>query len=220
MPYRFPRRVAVCMVANQAIFLDTGRDRYFSVGGAAAQAVQALLEQRPAHEGQLGKLVQAGLVETGEPHAPTPTRQTATPTRSLVEEGDGRPAGGIGPLLEATVSLIRARHDVKRQPLASIIDGLVSRKASSKCRPGSVSEAHVALAATFNAARRLAPVKPSCLPDSLALLTCLARRDLAADLVFGVKLHPFSAHCWVQAGDLVLNDAIDQVTVHTPILVV
>jgi len=38
--------------------------------------------------------------------------------------------------------------------------------------------------------------------------------------VFGVKLNPFSAHCWVQAGDIVLNDAIDHVTIHTPILVV
>lgn len=30
-------------------------------------------------------------------------------------------------------------------------------------------------------------------------------------LVFGVKLDPFSAHCWVQIGDLLLNDRADQV---------
>ena len=75
-------------------------------------------------------------------------------------------------------------------------------------------------AATYAAARRLVPIKFSCLADSLSLIAGLARRRLAADLVFGVKLHPFSAHCWVQAGDLVLNDPIDHAILHTPILVV
>jgi hypothetical protein len=72
----------------------------------------------------------------------------------------------------------------------------------------------------FLATRRLAPAAPRCLPDSLALLDHLARRGLGGELVFGVKLNPFSAHCWVQRGDLVLNDALDHVTLHTPILVV
>ena len=60
----------------------------------------------------------------------------------------------------------------------------------------------------------------SAFPTSLALLDFLARRGVFADLVLGVKLNPFGAHSWVQTGPVVLNDAVDHVNAHTPILVV
>ena len=59
-----------------------------------------------------------------------------------------------------------------------------------------------------------------CLLDSIALVRFLARRGLYAQLVFGVTDDPFSAHCWVQAGDLVLNDTVGDVSAHTPIRVI
>jgi len=208
------------MVADQAIFLDVGHDRYFSVGGAAAQAMQALLEQRPASKVELDRLLKAGLIEIGEAPQPSQLICATVPARSLVEEGGGRAFRGLGPLLQVSASLAKARRDVKRRPLASILDDIKSRKAGGSYPSVRSSDARLEVAATFNAARRFVPIKPSCLQDSLALLACLARRRLSADLVFGVKLHPFSAHCWVQAGDIVLNDAIDHVTIHTPILVI
>jgi hypothetical protein len=66
----------------------------------------------------------------------------------------------------------------------------------------------------------MVPIPSVCLSDSIALLDLLARRGLAADLVFGVKLNPFAAHCWVQAGDVVLNETVECVRRHTEILVV
>ncbi|GAD58270.1 hypothetical protein MBEBAB_0520 [Brevundimonas abyssalis TAR-001] len=39
-------------------------------------------------------------------------------------------------------------------------------------------------------------------------------------MVFGIKLVPFGAHCWVQAGETVLNDTVDNVSEYTPIMVV
>ncbi|MNN96111.1 hypothetical protein D3C81_2150420 [compost metagenome] len=45
----------------------------------------------------------------------------------------------------------------------------------------------------------------------------LARRGLHADVVFGVIGDPFSAHCWLQAGTLVLNDSIGNIDTYTPI---
>jgi len=44
-------------------------------------------------------------------------------------------------------------------------------------------------------------------------------RGLAADLVVGVRLNPFAAHSWVQAGSHVLNDRMDSVRTYTPVLV-
>ena len=71
------------MVGAHAIFLDAGRDRYFSIGGATALGVQALLERRSVDKGALDRLGKAGLVEAGEPEAPWP-RLPIPPARSFM----------------------------------------------------------------------------------------------------------------------------------------
>ena len=40
-----------------------------------------------------------------------------------------------------------------------------------------------------------------------------------ADWVFAVKGAPFAAHCWIQLGDIVLNDSVENVRAYTPIMV-
>jgi hypothetical protein len=72
----------------------------------------------------------------------------------------------------------------------------------------------------FRFARAYTPVETRCLLDSLAMVKFLARRKLHASIVFGVTSDPFSAHCWVQAGDLVLNDTVGHANAHTPIRVI
>lgn len=58
---------------------------------------------------------------------------------------------------------------------------------------------------TFERLRVWFPHAYACLFDSLALMRYLARRQLAADLVFGVRGMPFAAHCWVECGDEILD---------------
>jgi hypothetical protein len=53
----------------------------------------------------------------------------------------------------------------------------------------------------------------------------LLRRYLGADAarvtwVFGVSTWPFDAHCWLQCGELVLNDRLHRVRRYTPIMAV
>jgi hypothetical protein len=48
----------------------------------------------------------------------------------------------------------------------------------------------------------------------------LAPHDVFPQLVLGVSPAPFSAHCWVEWAGVVLNDALDRATAHTPILVI
>jgi hypothetical protein len=50
------------------------------------------------------------------------------------------------------------------------------------------------------------------------MLDFLDRRGARASIVFGVTGTPFKAHCWVQLGDQLLNDSLDNVTPFTPIL--
>ena len=80
----------------------------------------------------------------------------------------------------------------------------------------------------FARARRYVPIEPTCLLDSLSLLQFLSRRGLSVVAtaagftidVFGVTSEPFAAHCWVQAGDIVLNETLSDANAHTPIRMV
>jgi hypothetical protein len=72
----------------------------------------------------------------------------------------------------------------------------------------------------FERLRLFYPRSYLCLFDSLALIHFLARFDVYPDWVFGVNADPFEAHCWVQAGNVVLNDTVARVSGFTPIMVV
>ena len=74
--------------------------------------------------------------------------------------------------------------------------------------------------AVFDTLRPWWPQNYRCLYDSLALLVFLAASDLFPTWVFGVQEEPFEAHCWVQAGEVVLNDSLESVSAFTPIMIV
>lgn len=61
------------------------------------------------------------------------------------------------------------------------------------------------------------PIEGECLVRSALLMRFLNQRGLEADWVFGVRLWPFMAHCWVQLDDLCLNDDVERLTAYTPI---
>ena len=59
-----------------------------------------------------------------------------------------------------------------------------------------------------------------CLFDSLALIEFMALYDIYPDWVFGVKMGPFQAHCWVQDINFIYNEDIDKAHFFTPIMIV
>jgi hypothetical protein len=58
----------------------------------------------------------------------------------------------------------------------------------------------------------------SCVFTTLALGDFLHRYQLHPGYVFGVRTVPFSAHCWLQMGSVVINDTVENVGTYTPIL--
>jgi hypothetical protein len=64
------------------------------------------------------------------------------------------------------------------------------------------------------------PRPGECLFRSFTLLRHLRREGFDARWVFGVRTWPFHAHCWLQAGDTVLEDTLDRLLPFTPILAV
>jgi len=70
--------------------------------------------------------------------------------------------------------------------------------------------------------RRLLPWVPfqgQCLYRAALLRRFLGTDRDQVDWVFGVTTWPFAAHCWLQIGDLVINDRLDRVSRYTPIMV-
>src|SRR5690606_34015356 len=105
-------------------------------------------------------------------------------------------------------SFRHARRALERQGLADVLAEL-----------GGGAESAAFLTARFcETARRLAQ-NNNCLVRSLALRHYLNHHGASATIVFGVTACPFKAHCWLQDGDLVLNDELDAVAPFTPILV-
>jgi transglutaminase superfamily protein len=65
-----------------------------------------------------------------------------------------------------------------------------------------------------------APVSGKCLLRAFMLLRLLRRQGHEAQWVFGVTTWPFRAHCWLQAGEMVLDDSLEFVAPFHPIMVV
>ncbi len=74
---------------------------------------------------------------------------------------------------------------------------------------------------TIEAARRFRSMRPfvpmlsRCLPHALLLRAYLRILGHGSALVIGVRLFPFEAHSWVQAGDVVLTDDLDLVSAYS-----
>ena len=60
--------------------------------------------------------------------------------------------------------------------------------------------------------------KDRCFLNSLVLARFIRMYGLDASWVFGVTMNPFRAHCWVQAGDILLNESLYRTQFYTPIL--
>jgi hypothetical protein len=60
----------------------------------------------------------------------------------------------------------------------------------------------------------------NCLLHALSLRTYLAYHGISASWVFGVRMHPWAAHTWLQYGALVLDGSPEEVRFYTPILVI
>jgi hypothetical protein len=157
----------------------------------------------------------------GKPAVPVSAARAA---RTLVEfDLDTRPRAGTALLWRFGRSYLQAQLSLKLRPIQGIVETVRNRKATYAGRE--LREADpVRLRALVSAFTRLRPLfytlRSACLLDSLTMVHFLGAEGIHPNWVFGVKTEPFDAHCWVQDGEVVLNDAPDRVRQYSPILVV
>lgn len=136
-------------------------------------------------------------------------------TASIVEE-DQRAPPALRDLVLVLQLMLRARRALLTRPIASAV-----ASAAGKAKAAAFESSNIpALAQRFLSVRRLIPAAPKCLPDSLALVGWLGRHGLPSTLVFGVKLDPFAAHCWVQSSTLLLSDRLEEIERFTPVRII
>lgn len=214
--HRLPDHLGVCEIDGRVLMLDLRRDRYLELDPGSSSTMRSWRAGcgDPADDPGLLRLVERGMLVpagVGEPACRTACK---VPVKSLIGRAPPPDRSAWTVVPEIAVALWRTRRLLKRAGLEAAASDIRRRKATATAGDPLF---HLS---RFKAARRLVPLTPNCLTDSLALAAFLSRRGVRSDLVFGVKLNPFAAHCWLQNDDAVLNDAADCVATFTPILVV
>ncbi|KQV54656.1 MULTISPECIES: lasso peptide biosynthesis B2 protein [unclassified Caulobacter] len=216
MEFVVPDHIAYCFSAGRPIFLDVARNRYFTVSARLAEAFDAFVrgERAPELQDALDALAGQGLLVRSSAR-PTPRTPIEAARRDLTiqKEAPFRLGDGLAVTRHVWRTYRRLRHDA----LTLIIADLKRRRSgATTADPNRTADLH----ARFLRHRPYVPIKANCLLDSIALLDFLGRHGDDANLVFGVTPSPFSAHCWLQRGDQVLNDVLDRVSPRLPIMVV
>lgn len=227
MPWQLHHDVSYCRLDDRLIFLDIRKDRYFRLSPALERNFLRFLAGDAGSGADISALARHGLVAcvpTGAENVPV--QPVIAPARSAVEEQ--QPTSRIGTTSAAAVlaTVVHTRLQLATRPLAAVLLAM-RRYRDARARVTSSSEPLTQIdrdvehaAAVFRIVRPYIPIETRCLIDSISLVRYLASRALHTQLVFGVACDPFSAHCWVQAGKLVLNDTLGSTQAHAPIRVI
>lgn len=195
-------------VGPDAVLLDVGGDAYHCLPGGAEIVASLKTIGVRADDPGVTTLANGGLL-TDDPGRASPRPLPPPPIRSIIH---AHPAAwrssDVAPALKALAGLQRARRR----------GGLLPYLRSERRQVVGDEAASVEAARRFWTLMPYLPIEGECLVRSALLMRFLHARGLDADWVFGVRLHPFAAHCWVQAGDVCLNDDVERLTAYTPIL--
>lgn len=203
--------VHAATISADLVLLDIDDDSYLCLPGGAKACRNDARGQRVVTPGAVADALRdAGFLHT----LPTPPGKTlpSAPTASIIHEPLTR-RSRVADFI-AAAGVVR---DIRRARAGA---GLASYLAIAGT-PGSLSHNPAAVLPASRVFWALAPWLPlegECLMRSAMLVSFLRRRGLAADWVFGVRLWPFGAHCWVQSGETCLNDDFEQLAAYTPIL--
>lgn len=196
---------AWCQIDGTLIFLDIARDRYFQLTDCENHDMVIQMQL-------------AGLPTSHQP-ACLP-RPSALMQAKRTSDAIGKGAFNLGEVARAMWVQRRVERRLKVQGFGPTLCYLCQLLNSRHLdMPVSADTAQKVISA-FAQGGLIRTAADRCLPRSIALAICLAARGVDVQLVIGVKIAPFGAHCWVQAGDEVLNETVEEVLRYEPIIAV
>ena len=200
-----------CLIDGRVVALDLRNTRYFLVRGASGEA---LIRWRAGMDSQLADDAFDDLIAHGyvsrEPTGNLAACEAISPT-SRFEIGRTRMKRADFAFLAWLLGSTRLR--IATGSLARVLRLLQKRAGQMRVQD---SEELAKRMGRFVAARPAIALSRSCLLDSVALYLFLG--DSKVELVFGVSIEPFAAHCWLERDNYLLNDELDHVRHFTPIM--
>ena len=248
--YFLAPHVYPCVTDDHVVLLDLRRSKYIGVSRDQMQTVAAKVNGWPLAPPAAASAPAPASASGGDSEQPSTARADAVFAKMLAagmlttDSAVGKDATPLeleraaDPLVEDDLEVQPAVtfHHVIRFLRASLIAALEMKWhsleriiASANSRKRRKYSSHMAM--DLDAARRavgafirLRPLlfgaQDACLYDSLALVRYLSYYRIFPSCVIGVQTGPFAAHCWVQEGAVVFNDAPEYVRRYAPILAV
>lgn len=216
-----PQYICLARVAGTGILLDLRKSRYH----AAPTPFCEILEAAACGDGAplIGTPAVDWLISQGLLRLDSlgPVVRPACPTPALIEWSDdsslsSRVSARI--LMKSLALQLVSAFWLKFYSLEKILGSLSIAKASHSNKDSITPVDLDAILAASRATHAWIGEADRCLMKSIALYRLLIMKGITAELVIGVRLAPFSAHCWVQKDGAVLNDRIERVRLFTPIV--
>jgi len=241
--YFLAPHVYPCVTEDHVVLLDLRRSQYVGLSRDQMQTVAAKVkgwplaapasgepaggDVRPSTaraDAMFAKMLAAGMLTTdpavGKEAKPLEMERAEAP---LVEDDlEAQPAVTVRHVIRFLRASLVAALEMKWRPIERIIAAANARKSrrSSPATAMDVETARRAVGAFIRLRPLLFGAQDACLFDSLALVRYLSYYRIFPTCVIGVQTGPFAAHCWVQDGAVVFNDAPEYVRRYTPILAV
>lgn len=214
--------ISFCCVDGRLLFLDVIADRYFCLSSPAEKCFLGLVEadgRVAEREDALDTLVSRGmLIEAAQPVPLKPCTLPPFPEESVLDQP--LPRGSMRQAVGALGRLAAAQLRLKIAGLARTLSTISVMKARLESAPGNPDILLCRTMAGFGRATGIATILDNCLGQSIAIAHDMLARELRPDVVLGVRLGPFNAHCWVQYENRLVNDRFDMVRTFTPILLI
>lgn len=173
----------MCIDANVAVFLDLRQDRYLSAA-------------LPLSPEACTRLLEMGVLQRANP-------------RDILSLRSAHRLVRLAHWPAFIVASAWARAIVSRRRIDLGLAEL-TKLAAKVPKAKSARETADLLNEVFERLRPFSPGARVCLVDSLALARFLLSRGVHSEFVFGVRVRPFSAHCWIEAHGAALNDRTGQ----------
>lgn len=198
------------------MFLDLPGDRYFALPEPLDREFQRWADGEAIDAATADALISAGVASPGKARHPSPAHHSLAARDLAFTQGGRAPMATI---VTAMVEQLRARRRLRRDSLAEAIGRLGRDRRLGRTVPRR-ADGLMHIARAFAASALVLRAEDQCLPRAIAARALCNRHGERAALVFGVRLHPFAAHSWVQAADAVIVGDLEQVRLYTPILVI
>lgn len=213
MPYSLRPNLHICRVSSGYVLLDLCSSRYSLLCGQGAAHLLQFIQQTAGPD-ELAWLLDAKVISETQEQRKVYASSLTLPRQSFLDYTDE--GTSWSDLVGALLSQNNASRDLRRRNLIQILDEMRVGAGSPRMLTRTTA---LATAYAFSKAKRYMSAIDQCLPRGVAMKRMLNKKGCSAQFVIGISM-PFSAHCWVQADQILLTDPLELIAGYQPILVI